>query len=269
MKLQNAHKITQLVRVAAVVVFCALVPSGRGYAEPPPESSVELLRQEVQALREGQRELKRDLEDIRQLLHGKETSGQKAPARLTLPLRDGPAKGERSADIVVVEFSDYQCPYCSQHFHETLLQLEREFISTGKIRYLFRNFPIETIHKNAMFAAEAGLCAGDQGKYWEMHDLLFGTQEALEEDRVFDHAKGLGLDLDAFERCLNGKAKHEAVRTDMRLGTTAGVSGTPTFFIGRVKEVANGQPHLDVYHTISGAQSFESFQTAIDNLLSR
>ena len=219
---------------------------------------------------EGQQELRDDLQEIKRLLSKKEEPVRKEPVRWTLSLNQGPAKGDPSAQVIVAEFSDYECPFCARHFRETLPKLERQYISTGKIRYLFRNFPIETSHKNAMLAAEAALCADDQGKYWEMHDSLFTAQAALQKDRVVHRAQTLGLDLGVFQRCLDQKVKQEVVRNDVRSGTAAGVSGTPMFFIGRAKKTGKEDgTQLEVYHTVKGASSFETFQAAIDDLLAK
>lgn len=264
------HLRSTFIVMALVTVFVflsAMFLSVHAYGEASLGPSIDSLRQEVQALRDGQQELKKDLGEIKTLLLKKQEPIRKEPVSLKLPLSDGPVKGDVMAKIVVVEFSDYECPYCARHFRETLPRIEQDYISTGKIRYFFRNFPIETLHKNAMLAAEAGLCAGDQGKYWEMHDYLFAMQGALHKDFVLERGKTLGLDLGEFQRCLNGKAKHETVQSDLRSGTLAGVSGTPMFFIGRLREGGSADgAQLDVHHTISGAQPYEAFQAAIDNL---
>lgn len=254
----------------ALSTATALLPFAHVYGDDTLQSSVESLRKEVQAVREGQQELRNDLQEIKRVLSRKEEPIRKDPVQWRLSLNQGPAKGEPSAQVIVVEFSDYECPFCARHFREILPKLERQYISTGKIRYLFRNFPIEAAHKNALFAAEAALCADAQGKYWEMHDSLFAAQAALQKDRVLERAQPLGLDLAVFQRCLDQKAKQEVVRNDVRTGAAAGVSGTPMFFIGRAEktERENGI-QLEVYHTVKGAASFETFQTAIDNLLAK
>lgn len=254
----------------ALSTTSTLLTFGNVYGDAAVQPPVESLQSELQALREGQQQLREDLQEIKRLLSRKEEAARKEPVRLSLSLNQGPSKGDQSAQIIVVEFSDYECPFCARHFREILPRLERQYISTGKIQYFFRNFPIETAHKNAMLAAEAALCADDQGKYWEMHDSLFATQAALQKDRVLDHAKTLGLDLGAFNRCLDLKIKQEIVRKDVRSGATAGVSGTPMFFIGVAKKAGKeGGNQLEVYHTIKGASSFETFQTAIDDLLAK
>lgn len=269
-KMQQVPGLTSIIRVAPFLALCSVLLSGSAYAESVLGSSLESLRHEIQVLREGQRELKTDLEEIKRLLNGREELARKELPRLKLPLDGSPTKGAASAKIVVVEFSDYECPYCARHFRETLPSIERDYISTGKIQYNFRNFPIETLHRNAAFDAEAGLCAGDQGKYWEMHDLLFATQEELHRYSVFEHAKTVGLHLGEFQLCLAEKAKYETVRKDLRSVTAAGVSGTPMFFIGRLDWMENeGTEYLDVQQTINGAKPYETFRSAIDNLLSR
>lgn len=263
------HTLQRTVIAVVLITISALVAYGSAYAEDTLQSSIESLRDEVRALREAQQGVKHDLGEIKKLLERKEEPLRKDPAQAKLLLNEGPAKGEPSAKIVVVEFSDYECPFCAQHFRDTLPKIERDYISTGKIRYLFRNFPIESRHKNAMFAAEAGLCAGDQGKYWEMHDFLFTTQGKVNKDQAIAQAKTLRLELGVFQRCLDERAKQEAVRTDLRSGTAAGVTGTPAFFIGRAENLEKDTMQLEVYRIISGAEPYETFQTAIDSLLQK
>lgn len=166
--------------------------------------------------------------------------------------------GEADAPVVMVEFTDYQCPFCSRHFLQTFPQIKAEYIDTGKVRYVFMDFPLSSIHPQAQLASEAARCAGDQGEYVGMHDLLFGRQDAWNgrEDAaaVFSGFAGeLGLDTAAFDACLETRQHEEAVLADLAYGSSLGVDGTPAFFV-------NG-------NFISGAQPFEVFQQAIESLL--
>ena len=136
-------------------------------------------------------------------------------------------------------------------------------MKTGMLRYAVRDFPLETIHPLAFKAAEAALCAGDQGKYWEMHLLLFTNQQALGPADLPKHAGTLGLDLGKFQECLD-KATHAGeVRRDLAEGTKAGVRGTPTFFLGVIEDGSK----IRVVRRITGAVPLASFKTAIDAAL--
>lgn len=173
---------------------------------------------------------------------------------------DHPARGDANAPVTIVEFSDYQCPFCLQHFQQTMPQLLKEYIDTGKVKYVFMDFPLDSIHPQARKAAEAAECAGAQDKYWEMHDKLFGDQAAWNgNDKAVDvfkkYAADLKLDAAGFAQCLDDGQFASEVEADEQEGLAAGVTGTPAFFI-------NGQ-------FLSGAQPFEVFQQIIDKLLAQ
>lgn len=159
---------------------------------------------------------------------------------------DGPSRGDSSARVTIVEFSDYQCPFCSRA-EETVKKVMDAY--KGKIRLVYRDFPLP-FHSQAQKASEAALCAQDQGKYWEMHEKLFSSQSALAVPQLKEHAKGLGLDSSKFEKCLDSGDKASVVEASKKAGEAVGVTGTPAFFI-------NGRP-------LSGAQPFEKFKEVID-----
>ncbi|RME81522.1 MAG: hypothetical protein D6775_13360 [Caldilineae bacterium] len=167
--------------------------------------------------------------------------------------------GSPDAPVTMIEFSDYQCPFCLRHFQQTMPQIKAQYIDTGKVRYIFKDFPIASIHPQAPKAAEAAECAGEQGMYWPMHDRLFQGQQAEwnqnpDAVNIFKgYATELGLDREAFDACLDGGKYEAEVAADLNEGIRAGVTGTPSFFI-------NGR-------FISGAQPFQVFQQTIDSLL--
>jgi len=160
----------------------------------------------------------------------------------------GPSKGPEDAPITIVEFSDFQCPYCAkaEPTVKDLLELEKY---KGKIRLVFRDYPLE-FHKLAPKAAEAAHCAGDQGKYWEMHGRLFAATPKLEVTDLKAYARELQLDVGRFDKCLDAGEKAKVVQDHFKAGADAGVRGTPAFFI-------NGR-------LISGAQPLEAFKAIID-----
>ena len=185
---------------------------------------------------------------------------------LVLNIDGASAIGERFAKVAIVEFSDYQCPMCNEFFRVTLRQIEEEYLDTGKLRYVFRDFPLESMHPLALRAAEAAHCAGDQEKYWKMHDRLFRNQTTLEDRFLLLHARRLALNVTTFEQCLES-GKHTArVRNSVAEGKKAGVKGTPWFFLGITDASAS---KMRVVTIISGAQPFSVFKEAIDKLLAR
>ena len=165
--------------------------------------------------------------------------------------------GSPDAPVTIIEFSDFQCPYCERFYSQTFEQLKTNYIDTGKVRFVFKDFPL-SFHEKAMPAALAAECAGEQGKYWEMHDKLFGEQQRwVKSDKPNDvfkeFAKELGVDTDKFNECLDSQKYLAEIREDQQEGLAAGVQGTPAFFI-------NGQ-------FLSGAQPYQVFQQVIDQIL--
>ena len=162
-----------------------------------------------------------------------------------------PFKGPATAPVTMITFSDFQCPYCVR-VNPTLKALEAKY--PGKLRIAFRDFPLG-IHREARKAAEAGQCAAEQGKFWEMHDKMFANQQKLQPDSLKVFAKEIGLEGAGFASCLDSGKTAARVAADMALGAKHGVTGTPTFFI-------NGR-------YLSGAHSIEKFAEIIDDELSR
>src|SRR3989344_1230452 len=162
--------------------------------------------------------------------------------------------GEENAPVTIVEFSDYQCPFCERFYLQTLDQLKKEYIDTGKVKLVYRDFPLD-FHPNAQKAAEAAECAGEQNKYFQMHDKLFENQVALDTDDLKKYAKDIGLNTAQFNTCLDTGKMASEVESDYQEGVNYGVSGTPAFFI-------NGK-------LIEGAQPFSVFKQAIDAELNK
>ncbi len=174
-----------------------------------------------------------------------------APAWLFVTTTGGPSQGPPAAPVTLVEFSDFQCPYCAKLF-TTLHQVLDKYGS--QVRLVYRNFPLLQIHPYAEKAAEAGLCAADQGHFWEMHDLMFQTQGQLKEEDLKTKAARLKLNMESFDSCLDSGQHAEQVRQDLYAGSKLGVTGTPALFI-------NGR-------FVSGAVPFADIAKVIDEELS-
>jgi protein-disulfide isomerase len=175
-------------------------------------------------------------------------------------VNDAPFKGDKNARVSLIEFADYQCPFCARFYRETLPQIEENYIFTGKVKFFFRNFPLERSHPQAFKAAVAANCAGEQGKFWAMHHRLFTHQEELGSKDLLQHAKMLALDSSKFTRCLDSEESAAKVRRDLAEGEKAGVKVTPTFFLGLAEP---NNPKI----TIVGAKSYADFKEAIDSLV--
>ena len=157
------------------------------------------------------------------------------------------ARGPADAVVTVVEFSDFQCPFCSRVL-PTFEQVNKAY--GDKIRFVFRQFPLESIHPQARKAAEASLCARDQGKFWEMHDAMFADQAGLAVDKLKEKAAKIGLDAAQFASCLDGGKAAAEVTADLGVGQAVGVSGTPSTYV-------NGR-------MIDGAVDFAAMSKLID-----
>jgi len=174
------------------------------------------------------------------------------PPRYEVAIADHDAtRGPADAPITIVEFSEFQCPFCAR-VNPTLSALEKKY--AGKIRLVFKDFPLPN-HAQAPKAAEAAHCANEQGKFWELHDRLFANQQQLQVPELKAHAKAVGLDQAAFDQCLDSGKFTTAVKSDVDLGSNMGVQSTPTLYInGRV---------------VTGAQPLNVFTSIIDEELAR
>lgn len=171
--------------------------------------------------------------------------------RYDIPTEGFYSIGPENAVITIVEFSDFQCPYCQKWHDQVYESLMAAY--PGKIRLVYRNFPLAQIHPQAMAAAEASLCAGEQDAYWQYHDKLFENSAALNDDIYASLAADLGLDTTAFETCMTGHKYQSEIEADMQFSIDLGIQSTPTFFV-------NGIPFV-------GAQPLSNFQQLIDNEL--
>jgi len=185
-----------------------------------------------------------------------------APQIVNVSLDDDPFKGNANAPVTVIEFSDFQCPFCSRFYTQTLPLLEENYIDTGKIKFVYRDFPLDSIHPNARPAHIAAECADEQGKFWEYHDILFDKQVEWQRLSSSDlqstltlYATDLELQSASFETCLKSQKIADEVNKDSLDAARYGATGTPAFFIGNEK---------DGFVKLTGAQPYQSFQAVID-----
>ena len=180
-------------------------------------------------------------------------SPQALPTKQQIDLDDDPFLGDPNAPVTIVSFEDFQCPFCKRSFDQTFPLLKKEYIDTGKVKFVFRDFPL-SFHPQAQSAAEASECADEQDKFWEYHDALFQNQQTLGPSLYTQLANQLKLDVEQFQQCLDTGKYRQEVQDDFRYGSSVGVSGTPTFFINGIKLV--------------GAQPYQAFQQIIEAELS-
>ncbi len=190
---------------------------------------------------------------LKEVLPSQPSQGQQ-PSRIEVNADGNPVKGSKGAPVTIIEFSEFECPFCERFYRQTFPLIEENYIETGEVRYVFRDFPL-SFHQNAQKAAEAAECADEQGKFWEYHDKLFGNQRALDINSLKQYAKDLGLNTAKFNDCLGSGKMVSEVQKDFTDGSKYGVSGTPTFFINGIKLV--------------GAQSYSAFEQIIEQELNK
>lgn len=226
-------------------------------------SDVDALRQEVEALKATQAQLVKRL-------GGNAAQPQQAPQPKALPasldLTGTEMRGSKSASLVLVEFSDYECPFCIRHFTQTAPQIDAAYVQTGKIRYGFRDFPIAENHPEAIRAHVAARCAGEQGKFWELHPRLFSRAGSHQPADLLARAQEAGLNTGAFSACVAADKYTAVIRQSSAFTISLGGDGTPFFLIGRMDPGSN---QFRPMGRLSGAQPFAQFQQAIETALAQ
>jgi len=225
-------------------------------------------KQEIIELGAQIEEMQKDLAEIKKLLEeGARAPSDAKPAfkEQAISIGSSPVKGKADATVTLVEYSDYQCPFCARHYRAVMPILQEEYIDTGKLKFVMREYPLPALHKNASNAAMAALCAGKQDKYWDMHTLLFENQKELDVDNLKSFAGTIGIDTARFNKCLDNKETGVQARKDLASGAKLGMGGTPGFFIGLTDPDDPDKVTLSVQ--IRGAQSVDKFKASIDDLL--
>ena len=255
--------IKKILEVISGVILLSLIWFQIGCDMPGDEAKE--IQNEIKVLIEGQKAVLKELGEIKSLLSKGGAPSQPDLKDMVLNIEDSPSKGNKDAKLVLVEFSDYQCPFCGRHVRETSPQLDADYIKTGKVKHIFKDFPLD-FHQNAFKAAEAANCAGDEGKYWEMHDILFKNQTALTTEDLLSYAKEIGIkDTKKFTQCLDSGKYTEEVKEDIKVGQQAGVTGTPTFFLGFTEKDGT---KVKVISKIVGAKAYPGFKEEIDKAIS-
>ena len=227
------------------------------------------LQQQIDELKEGQERLLRELAEIKKLLHEK-------PVRAEFPTRPGPSnlismsvRGERfrgssNAPVAIIEYSDFECSYCARYVREIYPKIDAQYIRPGRVKYFFRDLPPPP-DTNAFLKARAARCAGEQGRFWEMHDRLFAAQTEPTGQDMTVQAKTVGLDLTAFAACLSSGRYADNVRMSVAGAKRIGLYGTPAFVIGTLS--ADGD-FVTSTNVLVGGESLEPIKSALDQLLS-
>jgi protein-disulfide isomerase len=220
-------------------------------------SDVEQLKKDVEALKAQQAQLLKQVGGARP---------QQQPRALpaSIDMTGAPFKGSATSTVALVEFSDYECPYCIRHFTQVMPEIQRTYIDTQKIRYMFRDFPIDELHPQSIRAHVAAHCAVEQGKFWEMHNRLFSKAGSHTPDELAARANESGLNPAAFAACVAADKYSTAIRQSTAFAISLGASGTPFFVVGKFDPRTN---QLTSLKSIPGAYPFAQFQQLIDAAL--
>ena len=248
-------------RYRFVVAACALLLPLSSFAQSTQSDD---LRKAIESLNDTQKAILNELQDIHKLLATQQAT---RPAVDVLPsapidISKEQFKGAANAKVAVIEFSDFQCPFCGKFDKDTYPKLLKDYVDTGKVKYVWRDYPLD-FHKNAQKAAEAARCAGDQGRFLEMHDRLFANQQTIAPADLPKHAEALQLNASMFQQCLDSGRYTADIKKSVSDANGFGISGTPSFFIGVVQP--NGT--VKVSKKLVGARAYTVFKTELDTLL--
>ncbi len=229
----------------------------------PPRS----LQEQIDELKEGQQRLLKEVEEIKQLLQQRSSRTDFAaqptvPAVSSVNVRGEPFRGDPGAKVAIMEFSDFDCSFCAKYAREVFPRLDQDYVKPGKIRYFFRDLPGPG-ETNALVKARAARCAGDQAKFWEMHDLLFAVQGTPAGD-LAPLAQTLGLDIEEFNECLSTEKYAQNIQRSVAGAKRMGIFGTPAFLIGTLTE---DRDFLRVTKVLVGTQTYEGLKPLLDDLL--
>jgi protein-disulfide isomerase len=242
---------------AAITVLAVLLALGplRAHSESPSS-------QQESTIQQQNREILDELRAIRQLLERMAPAQPqpKTPQPVSISNLEGFTLGRKDAPVTMIEFSDLQCPFCREYALNTFDLIKKNWIDTGKLRYIARDLPLE-IHGEALYAARAARCSGDQGRFWEMRTTLMQNAQRLSQPYVTRTAVELKLDPRLFARCMERKTFNAEIQSDLAEAERLGISGTPAFVLGKVaNNVLDGVLML-------GAQPYTAFDSRLEQLL--
>ena len=237
--------------MAAVALALA---TGAGCAS---RSEVEQLKKDVEALKASQAQMAKQL-------GGARPAQQARALPASIDLTDAPFKGSPTSTVALVEYSDYECPYCIRHFTQVMPEIQNSYIATNKIRYMFRDFPIDELHPQSIRAHVAAHCAIEQNKFWDMHNRLFTSPGTHTPEALTARAQEIGLNTAAFSACIATDKYSASIRQSTAFAISMGANGTPFFIVGKFDPKTH---QLTPIKAIPGAYPFSQFQQIIDAAL--
>jgi len=260
-------KLMHMKSLVTGLVGAILITGAIQAAQAGTRDDIKAIQEDIEALKQGQDQIQADLAEVKKLLQqgARADTGQQPFAPTDMQLGDAAYKGDRDAPVTLVEFSDYQCPYCRRHATTVMPPLIESYVDSGKLKYVMREYPILKLHPRAVAASEAALCAGDQDQYWGMHDALFDDQKANTDEHFKDMAASLGLDEAAFAGCMDDDRHMAQIKADQAEAQKLGITGTPSFVLGLTDPDDPNKVRLTRF--IRGAQALPAFAGAIDELI--
>ena len=227
-----------------------------------PVAAEPMTKEQGDAIIKELKQIRKELQEIKKRGLRGPRKGAARPTTAKVETKDSPSLGDPKAPITLVEFTDYQCPFCRRFYTNTLSKIRKQYVDTGKVRFVLRDLPLG-FHANARPAAKAAHCAREQGKYWEMHDALFEGGGKLNGKDFTRYAEKIGVDDFPFQQCMASDRHDKDIERDIADAGKASINGTPGFVLGKTtdNEVEGS--------LISGAQSFTSFKRQIDRLLTK
>ncbi len=244
---------------ASLLALCLLAVPASGQSDADYKAlkqQVDSLKTDVDRIRKQQDVILQQMVELQRTL-----SQQKTNSNPTVDLKGAAEKGSKNAKVAMVEFTDYWCGFCARFAKSTLPELMKEYVSTGKVRYYVKDFAAQRGTK----ISEAAHCAGEQGRYWELHDKLFENYGKYSDPELADYVQQAGADPTIFEKCVESDRYAKLVRDSMEQGAVAGVDGTPTFMLGVIDPA--DPTKLKTVRTLVGAQSLDQFRAALDAVI--
>jgi protein-disulfide isomerase len=239
--------------------------AGTAQATSEHETDIVALKNDVQQLKAQQQLILDRLDELKKLLKEGSKAQPAIKAPDTMSVSGELFRGEATAPLAIIEYGDIECPFCRRFKHDVYPQVLDVYIKTGKARFYYRDMPLP-FHERAIPAARAAHCAGEQGKFWEMHDSLFTDKTATLTATDFnDRAGKLGIDIAKLDACMTSDRFVDVIQRSSEEAAKMEISGTPTFLIGTMSQ--NGDI-VNVKKTVIGALPFEAFKTTIDSILS-
>jgi protein-disulfide isomerase len=245
---------------ASILTLCMLAAVG-AYAAQPRADDLVKLKDEVARLNAQQQQILASLDELKRMIKGPGQAALKPPE--TMSVAGEPFKGQPGATLAIIEYADFECPFCRRFEHDVYPQIRDNYIATGKVKYFHRDMPLP-FHEGAMPAARAAHCASEQGKFWEMHDSLLGDAASLGAADIDERAGKLGLNVSELDACISSDRFADIIQRSVAEATQMQISGTPTFIIGTLDDQGN---LMSVKTTVVGAYPFGTFKAAIDPLL--